>query len=99
MHLRYDMMTSSMDCKEDRHPQLVMRELGITYQMSTPQSMAEQIWFWNCNGVPTKLPKYLTVLNLDPHECIGFGLSHEDADKIAAEAISAVIAKATGEQA
>lgn len=96
MHLRYDMTTASIDCREDRHPQLVMRELGITYQRSTPQSMAEQIWFWNCKNVPTGLPKYLTVLNLDPHECIGFGLTKEDADKIAAEVIDADIAKATG---
>ena len=85
MHLRFDMMTACLDCGVDKHPQLVMRELGITYQHATPQSIGDQWWFWNCNGVPAELPKYLTPLDLAPHECIGFGLSQEVADKIAAE--------------
>ena len=77
MHLRYDMYT----CPSG-HPQVVMQELGITYQHATPQSVGDQWWFWNCENVPDKLPEYLTVLDLDPMECIGFGLSKEDAEKI-----------------
>ena len=89
MHLRYDLMTASMDCNENRHAQTVMRELGITYQHATPQSMVDQWWFWNCTGVPAELPKYLKTLNLDPNKCIGWGLSQEEADKIAAGALDA----------
>ena len=48
------------------HAQNIMRELGITYTHSTPQSLADQYWFWNCENVPTKLPSYLKQLEADP---------------------------------
>jgi hypothetical protein len=80
--LRFCMMSAAIDCNETRHPQTVMKELGITYQHATPQSMGDQWWFWNCENIPEDLPKYLTSLNLDPMECIGYGLSQEDAKKI-----------------
>jgi hypothetical protein len=83
------MMTSHIDCNETRHPQVVMRDLGITYQHATPQSLGDQWWFWNCKGMPADMPKYLTPLDMEPHNCIGFGLSQEDADKIAAGAFCA----------
>lgn len=85
MHLRYCIMTAGIDCHEHRHPQTVMRELGISYQYATPQSMGDQWWFWNCSGVSDDLPKYLSPMNIDPHKYIGFGLSKEGADKISAE--------------
>jgi hypothetical protein len=47
--------------------------------------MVDQWWFWNCKSIPADIPKYLTPLELDPHECVGWGLSKEDADKIAFE--------------
>jgi len=87
-HLRYCTMTACINCGENRHPQLVMKELGIIYQHETPQSIADQWWFWNCQNVPDELPKYLSPLNIDPHKQIGNGLSKEDADKIAAGAIN-----------
>jgi len=77
-----------MDCNEKnhaqtgRHAQTVMKELGITYQKSTPQSLFDQWWFWNCENIPDKLPEYLTEINLNPMECIGNGLNKEDAEKI-----------------
>ena len=74
MHLRYCLMTAGIDCQISKHPQLIMRELGITYQDTTPQSMGDQWWFWNCENVPIELPPYLTELIIDPIECIGFGL-------------------------
>lgn len=83
MHLRYCMWTAD-ECGEYRHPQAVMRALGITYQVSTPQSICDQWWFWNCSGMPSALPAYLSSLDLDPHEQIGYGLSQEGADLIAA---------------
>lgn len=72
------------EAKDNRHPQVVMQSLGITYQHATPQSMGDQWWFWNCENVPDPLPKFLSVLEIDPMACIGWGLSREDAEKIAA---------------
>ena len=79
MHLRYCLMTANIDCDESRHAQAVMRELGITYQHATPQSISDQWWFWNCKNIPTPLPKYLTGLDIDPMECVGYGLDRETA--------------------
>lgn len=64
------------------HPQKAMVELGITYQHATPQSMGDQWWFWNCENSPDNLPPFLTVLELDPMEQIGFGLNLEKAEEI-----------------
>jgi len=82
MHLRFDYMTAAMECKETRHAQEVMKELGITYKHCTPQSLGDQFWFWNCEFVPENLPEYITELTADPMEMIGWGLSKEDAEKI-----------------
>jgi hypothetical protein len=81
-HLRYDYVEAAFKHREYRHAQIVVKELGITYQISTPQSMADQFWFWNCENVPDNLPSYLTPLNLDPMKCIGNGLSLEEAEAI-----------------
>lgn len=62
MHLRFSMY----GCDEIKHPQKVMEDLGITYKDATPQSIADQWWFWDCENVPAELPKYLTPLELDP---------------------------------
>lgn len=88
MHLRYDLMDASLSHNESRHAQVVMRELGITYQHATPQSIAEQWWFWNCENVPDKLPSYITKMQLDPLEQVGWGLDQETAEAIAARALS-----------
>ena len=66
----------------NEHPQATMKRLGITYQHSTPQSMGDQWWFWNCENVPEPLPEQFSILDLDPMEQIGWGLSQEDAEKI-----------------
>ena len=59
-----------------------MKSWGIAYQHVTPQSMGDSVWFWNCENVPDSLPKYMSELELDPMDCIGWGLSEEDAIKI-----------------
>ena len=87
VHLRYDLITANLECGEKRHAQEVMASLGITYQHATPQSMSDQWWFWNCKGAPMALPAYLTVLAVDPMECIGWGLSRETAERIAAKSL------------
>lgn len=81
-HLTYHMLGAYLDCKEERHPQLVMKELGITYQHATPQSIADLWQFWNCENVPEKLPSFIEELDADPKEWIGFGLSKEDVEQI-----------------
>lgn len=64
------------------HPQKALSELGITYQHATPQSMGGQWWFWNCENLPDTLPPFLTEMDNDPMDYIGFGLSKSDAEKI-----------------
>lgn len=81
-HLRYDIMTAHLGYKEGRHAIDVMQELGITYQHRTPQSIAEQWWFWNCQNIPDELPGYITPMQNDPMKCIGYGLSQSDAEAI-----------------
>lgn len=76
MHLRLDIYG------ETKHAQERMRELGIIYQHATPQSIGDQWWFWNCENIPNELPEDLTILYLDPMECIGYGLTQEMAEKI-----------------
>lgn len=89
MHLLYDLMSAGMHHNENRHAQLVMRELGITYQHATPQSIADQWWFWNCENVPADLPGFITELKLDPLKQVGRGLDQETAEAIAARASGA----------
>jgi hypothetical protein len=65
------------------HPQKYMESLGITYQHATPQSIADQWWFWNCENIPENLPERFSILNIDdPMQHIGNGLSEEWAIKI-----------------
>lgn len=77
MHLRYDMYSAP-----NKHPQQVMEDLAITYQHATPQSIADQWWFWNCEGVTDTLPCFLSALDVDPMECIGWGINLETAEAI-----------------
>ena len=72
-----------LDCyMENEHPQIIMKNLGITYQKATPQSIGEQWWFWNCENIPCELPKNITFLEVDPLMCIGYGLSEKEALEI-----------------
>jgi len=84
MNLFFDVITAHMYHGITKHSQKVMSELGITYTHSTPQSISDVWWFWNCENVPEKLPSYLSVLKRTPHECIGWGVSKEEADDIVA---------------
>lgn len=75
------------DLKVDRyicsiHPQELMRDLGITYQHCTPQSLYDMWQFWNCENVPDKLPECITRHSWNPAKWIGYGLSEEDGKKI-----------------
>lgn len=83
-HLCYDMYVASYepDYSSVGSIDKQMKSWGITYQHVTPQSMGDCVWFWNCENVPDSLPKYMSELKLDPMDCIGWGLSEEDAIKI-----------------
>jgi len=81
-HLRFDLTYFVYNGIQSKHPQKMMEELGITYQHATPQSIGDQWWFWNCENIPKELPPFLKLLDLNPFEMIGFGLSTEDAEKI-----------------
>lgn len=90
-HLRFSMLyqhyCTDKESKEEKrlaslHPQKAMKELGITYQHATPQSIADQWWFWNCENVPEPLPPFIKEMDIDPMEYIKFGLNQETAEKI-----------------
>ncbi len=81
MHLRFEMIRADTH-REHRHPQVVMRELGITYTHSTPQTLGEQWWFWNCDHIPAELPPYLSVLRVSWRDAIGYGLTPKEAAEI-----------------
>jgi len=66
------------------HAQEYMRDLGITYEHATPQSIADCWWFWNCSNVPDPLPAALDVLKITPREAIGYGLTKEDSKRLEA---------------
>lgn len=80
-HLRFRMITA-YEYGAQHHPQQVMKDLGISYQHATPQSMGDQWWFWNCENIPKELPEYLEVADWNPMEMIGWGLSKESAEAI-----------------
>lgn len=82
MYLKFSYIMAQLDYNEKRHACEVMKSLGIIYQHSTPQSLGDQYWFWNCENISNDLPPYITELEIDPMECIGFGLSKEIAEKI-----------------
>lgn len=81
-HLSFNVIWRAYNNVQQGHPKEVMRELGITYQHDTPQSMAEAWWFWNCENIPTPLPDFLSIIEIDPMTCIDFGLTQEDAERI-----------------
>lgn len=81
MHLRFD-MRDAYEAGATDHPQQIMSDLGISYYHSTPQSIADQWWFWCCENVPEPLPPYLTELKVDPRDCVGQGLDNDLAESI-----------------
>lgn len=58
-HLRYDVLGAHY-AGESRHPEVVMKELGIEYKIAIPQSMADQWWLFDCNY--TELPSFIKTM-------------------------------------
>ena len=59
-NLKYDMLATHKE--ETRHPQIVMRDIGITYGEAMPQTMGDCWWFIDCKNVPETLPIPLSIL-------------------------------------
>lgn len=74
----YDLAESG--CK--LRAQEAVKELGITWTYSVPQSMLDCWHFWGCTNVPEELPPYLSELKRTPQEAVGYGLSQEKADEL-----------------
>lgn len=81
-HLRYRLADANLDYNEKRDALEVMGELGITYQHRTAHTGADIIIFWNSEHLPKELPPYLEILDSDPMDSIGYGLSKEKAEEI-----------------
>lgn len=68
---------------EERHAQVVMSDLGIKYQHSTPQSISDEWWFWNVSNLPEELPPFLSFNEVvNPYKYVGWGLTEEMADNL-----------------
>ena len=79
-HLRFSYESAQRTYNENRHAEIVIKELGIKYQIGTPQSMSNSFWFWNCTNVPNDLPAYITKLDIeDAMAYVGWGISEQEA--------------------
>lgn len=93
------MINLSLDLYQVKcHAQEYMRKLGITYELATPQSIADCWWFWNCKNVPDPLPGGLKILGVTPREAIGYGLNKEMAKQLEKSSASQESAVLTDEQ-
>lgn len=61
MNLKFSMQGAFM-AGEDRHPQIVMRELGVQYVRGIPQSIGDQWWFIGCTSIPEPMPPFLAPM-------------------------------------
>lgn len=67
-HLRFD-MRGCYEAGNNKHPQQVMRDLGITYGNAVPQTIGDQWWFIDCNYASEMvLPAYISPMTLSPEE-------------------------------
>lgn len=62
-----DQGSSIVDYPEikNKHAQVVMRDLGITYRRAEPRMIADCWHFYGCENVPATLPGYLRIMEKD----------------------------------
>lgn len=77
-HVRYSLIGAYTSGVKD-HPPKVLNDLGITYEAAVPQSIADCWQFFNVTNLPDVLPDYLEVFDIEPLDCIGWGLSEQEA--------------------
>lgn len=58
------------------------KELGIKWEKSVVQTIADQTWFFNCTNVPDPLPNGWEVMDIPLHELIGYGLDEDDVKQL-----------------
>tara|TARA_B100001057_G_scaffold71365_2_gene65569 strand:+ start:3598 stop:3849 length:252 start_codon:yes stop_codon:yes gene_type:complete len=75
-------MTAGIELNDNRNACEVVRELGITYKHSVPQSISDSFEFWGCENVPENLPESIKVVDWDPMDRVGNGLSKEKAEEL-----------------
>lgn len=61
------------------HPQKLMKDFGITYEIAIPSTVYDCWWFLNCKNVPKKLPQFLEKYTQGIEKLVGHGLSQEQA--------------------
>lgn len=79
--LRLD-LHGMFDAGITQHAQVWMKEQGISYFYAVPQSMADQWWFYHPQNLPSTLPSFVSVQEVDPFRHVGWGLSEQGAKKI-----------------
>ena len=55
-----------------------MERLCIKYMFSITHSIAEQVWFFGCENIPTELPGYIDILEITERQLLRCGLSQGD---------------------
>lgn len=63
------------------HAQQVMRNLGVSYAHSVPQSLFDCWVFFGCENLPNPLPEFMRDAG-EPHGMIGHGLTLETAEAL-----------------
>ena len=51
-----------IDMPEDKHPQELIKDLGIEYKSCRIISVADAWIFYDCTNLPEQLPKYLELI-------------------------------------
>ena len=49
-------------------PRAYCAKFGITFEQAVPQSMADQVWLFDCKNIPDPLPHGFSILKLTPEE-------------------------------
>ena len=68
MNLSYSMTAATFQHNEKRHPQEVIKALGIEYEQAECFAIADHWVFYNCRNVPDELPAFITICRSKPPE-------------------------------
>lgn len=54
-------LIESFQAGDERHPCLILKELGITYEVMHGHPIADMVKFFGCKNVPDEVPPYVHV--------------------------------------
>jgi hypothetical protein len=77
MNLVYDVL-KAVECKEQRHPQAVVKELGIKYKYSKAYTTADKWVFNDCTNIPSTLPIFIKDEPMKDNEAYAKALQLKD---------------------